>query len=109
MLVATLPLPWQAAAFLFVVPAIVVGVRALVVAARARTRGLVPVLATGVAVTLLWTLFLGLYAATWPAAVIRQECLEGALTVTATSACESQYQQELTKLQTSLTERSTGS
>ena len=52
-LVATLPLPWQAPALLFAVAALVVGVRALVVAARARTRGLVPLLATGVVIALL--------------------------------------------------------
>ncbi|WP_421734600.1 hypothetical protein [Cellulomonas sp.] len=101
-LVATLPLPWQAPALLFAVPALVVGVRALVVAARGRTRGLVPLLTTGVVIALLWTLFLGVLASSWPALLARQKCLEGALTITATSTCESQYEQELSKLRTSL-------
>uniref|UniRef100_UPI0028E7961D hypothetical protein n=1 Tax=uncultured Cellulomonas sp. TaxID=189682 RepID=UPI0028E7961D len=101
-LVATLPLPWQAAAFLFAVPAVVVGLRALVVATRARTRGLVPLLAVGGVVALLWTLFLGGIALQWPAVLERQECLEGALTVTATSACELQYEQHVERLTTTL-------
>ena len=108
-LVATLPLPWQAAAFLFAVPAVVVGIRALVVAVRARTRGLVPLLATGGVVALLWTLFLATLVIQWPAVLERQECLEGALTVTATSACETQYQEHVDRIGDSLRERSTGS
>ena len=52
-LVATLRLPWQAAALPFALAAIVVGVRAIVVAVRARARGLAPVLAVGLVVALL--------------------------------------------------------
>ena len=32
----------------------------------------------------------------------QQKCLEGALTITATSTCESQYEKELSELRTSL-------
>ncbi|NUU18205.1 hypothetical protein HP550_13190 [Cellulomonas humilata] len=108
-LVATLPLPWQAPALLFALPALVVGVRALGVAARARTRGLVPLLAAGVVVALLWTTALGVMAYTWPALLAQQKCLEGALTISATSTCESQYQKELSTLLTPFEEASTGS
>jgi hypothetical protein len=101
-LVATLPLPWQAAGVLFAVAALVVGVRGLVVAGRARTRGLLPLLAVGVVIALSWTLILGVQVALWPVQQDKQECLEGALTISATNACESQYEQDLDDLRTSL-------
>ena len=108
-LVATLPLPWQAAALLFALAAVVVCVRAVVVAVRARSRGLVPLLSVGLVIALSWTLLLSVQLALWPAQQDKQECLEGALTVGAKSACETQFEKDLDDLRTSLEERSTGS
>ncbi|WP_421743633.1 hypothetical protein [Cellulomonas sp.] len=101
-LVATLPLPWQAAGLLFAVAALVVGIRGLIIAGRARTRGLVPLLAVGIVIALSWTLILGVQLALWPVQQDKQECLEGALTISATNACETQYEKDLDDLRTSL-------
>ncbi|GEK22265.1 cytochrome d ubiquinol oxidase subunit II [Cellulomonas xylanilytica] len=108
-LVATLRLPWQAAALPFALAAIVVGVRALVVAVRARARGLGPLLAVGLVISLAWTLLLSVQLALWPAQQDKQECLEGALTLGARSACETQFEKDLDDLRTSVEDRSTGS
>jgi hypothetical protein len=107
-LVATLPLPWQAAALLFAIAALGVGIWALLGAVRGRTRGLVPLLSVGVVVALSWTLILGVQLALWPVQQDRQDCLRGALTISATNACEQQYEQDLDKLRTSLEQRGTG-
>ena len=108
-LVATLRLPWQAAALPFALAAVVVGVRAIVVAVRARSRGLTPVLAVGLVISLSWTLVLSVQLALWPAQQAKQECLERALTIGARSACESQFEKDLDDLRTSLEDSSTGS
>ncbi|KQR16861.1 hypothetical protein [Cellulomonas sp. Leaf334] len=108
-LVATLRLPWQAAALPFVLAAVVVGVRAVVVALRARARGLAPVLAVGLVISLLWTFSLLVQLAPWQAQQDKQDCLARALTIGARSACETQFEKDLDDLYTSLTERSTGS
>ena len=108
-LVATLPLPWQAAALPFALAAMVVGVRAMVVALRARARGLAPVLGVGLGIALLWTFSVSVQLAQWEPQQDKQECLERALTIGARSACETQFQQDLKDLYTSLQERSTGS
>ena len=108
-LVATLRLPWQAAALPFALGAIVVGARAMVVALRARSRGLAPLLAAGLVIALSWTLLLSVQLALWPAQQEKQECLERALTIGATSACEREFEQYLDDLRISLEDRSTGS
>lgn len=108
-LVGTLRLPWQVAALPFALAAIVVGVRALVVAVRARSRGLVPLLSTGLVIALLWTFLLSVQLAVWPVQQAKQECLEGALTLGARAACETQFTQDLEDMRTSLQDRSTGS
>ncbi|GEL96553.1 hypothetical protein [Cellulomonas terrae] len=108
-LVETLRLPWQAAALPFALAAVVVGVRALVVAVRARSRGLAPLLAVGLFVSLSWSLLLVGQVATWPAQVAKEECLDGALTIGARSACETQYEQDVEELLPSMGGRSTGS
>ena len=108
-LVATLRLPWQAAALPFALAAVGVGDRAIVVAVRARSRGLAPVLAVGLVISLSWTLLLSVQLALWPAQQNKQECLERALTIGAKSACETQFEKDLDDLRTSLEDRSTGS
>lgn len=94
-LVGTLPLPWQAASLVFALAAIVVGAWALVAAVRSRGRGLVPMLAVGSVLALVWTLYLSVQLTLWPVQQARQECLQRALTISATNACESQYEQEV--------------
>ena len=108
-LVATLRLPWQAAALPFAIAAVVVGVRAIVVAVRARSRGLAPVLAVGLVISVLWTFSVTVLLAPWEAQQAKQECLERALTIGARNACESQFEKDLDDLYTSLQDRSTGS
>lgn len=107
-LVATLRLPWQAAALPFAIAAVVVGIRAVVVAVRARAQGLAPVLAVGLVISLLWTLSLSVQLAPWEAQQDKQDCLERALTIGARSACETQFEKDVEKLRTSLEGRSTG-
>jgi hypothetical protein len=101
-LVATLPLPWQAAALAFGLGALVVGVWALVVSGRARARGLTPMIAVGVVIALFWSLLLGVQLALWPVQQDKQDCLQGALTITATNACDAQYLKDLDELRGSL-------
>jgi len=106
--VATLPLPWQAAALVFAIGALGVGVWALIGALRGRTRGLIPLLSVGAVIAVSWTLILAVQLALWPVQQARQDCLEGALTISARNACEQQYERDLDNLRTSLEERSTG-
>lgn len=106
-LVETLRLPWKAAALPFALAAVVVGVRAVVVAVRARSRGLAPLLAVGLFVALSWALLLTGQVATWPAQLDKEECLDGALTIGARSACETQYEQDVEELISSVGGRST--
>lgn len=105
-LVATLPLPWQAAALLFALAALVMGIRTLVGAVRARARGMLPgVVAALVVLSALWSFGSTGRLLAWSVEVERQECMAGALTVTATQACEQAYQKGLVDLQDSLRER----
>jgi hypothetical protein len=94
-LVATLPLPWQAAALVFALGALVIGVWALVVSVRAHARGLTPMIGVGVVIALCWSFLLALQLALWPVAQDKQDCLEGALTITAQNACAAQYDEDL--------------
>lgn len=97
-LVATLPLPWQAAAVAFAIAALVVGVWALVVSIRGHARGLSPMIGVGVVIALFWSLLLSVQLALWPAVQDKQECLQGALTITAQNACAAQYDKDLKDL-----------
>jgi hypothetical protein len=106
-LVGTLRLPWQAAALPFALAAIAVGIRAIVVAVRARARGLAPMLAVGLVLALSLSLLLSVQLSLWPASMAKQECLEGALTIGARTACEAQFTQYVDNLQSTLRERST--
>ncbi|MDM7831930.1 hypothetical protein [Cellulomonas edaphi] len=97
---STLPVPWQAVALPFVVAAAVYGVRGLVQASRAHVRGaLVPMLAGGVAITLLWTVAIGAMLVLWPALADRERCLDDALTISAADECRQAFQAELEDLQ----------
>lgn len=92
-LVSALPLPWRVAALVLAVGAAVAGVRALVAASRARLAGgLVPMLAVGVALTLLLATSTLQTVLPWSVQVEREDCLRGALTHSAQAGCEQDYQ-----------------
>jgi hypothetical protein len=86
---SSLPLPWQVGSFLFLVAAMVVGVRALVSVWRVGLRGaLVPLLALGLVFTGLLSLSMLSLLALWPVQMERQNCLRDALTIAAEERCE---------------------
>lgn len=87
---STLPFPWQLASLAAAVAAVVVGVRALVASWRARVRGaLVPALAIGVGLAVMLSFQMVAMLVTWDVAMAHQECLDGAITVSAQDRCES--------------------
>ncbi|NCT89588.1 hypothetical protein GXB85_01270 [Cellulomonas sp. APG4] len=99
LLTSTLPLPWQVATLVFAVLAFVVGVRALVQVWRSGLRGaLVSVLAVGLAFAALLAASTAGLIALWPVQMERQECLQDALTISATEKCESDYRDALDAL-----------
>ncbi len=89
---SSLPLPWQAASVVFLLVALVVGVRALVLAWRGGVRGGLAVM-LGVGVGMAGFVGLGMLSllALWPEQLERQECLAGAVTISATRACEAEF------------------
>jgi len=98
-----LPLPFQAASLGFVLAALVVGIRALRFAWRSGLRGmLIPTLAAGLTFTLLLTISTAGLLVLWPIQLDRQQCLQQALTVTSTSACETDFERAVTDRMTSL-------
>jgi hypothetical protein len=104
--VSLLPLPWRVAMLVFLGGAAWAGVRALVAVGSARIRGgLLPMLTAGLVLT--GILLLGALGslATWPLETARQDCLRGALTRTATAACERDYREGLQELSGGLLSR----
>ncbi|WP_273653968.1 hypothetical protein [Cellulomonas fimi] len=88
-LVATLPMPWRAAAVAFALAGLVLGVRALVTAVRARARGGLPtMLAVLVTMSAVWSLAVLTALSISPLLQEREDCMAGALTVTAQKQCE---------------------
>jgi len=87
-----LPLPWQAASLVFLVAGLVVGIRAFVLALRGGVRGGLAVM-LGVGVAMAGFVGLGMLSllALWPQQLERQECLAGAVTISATRACEAEF------------------
>jgi hypothetical protein len=93
---AALPLPWAAAASVFLVVGLVAGVRALVALVRAGRRpGVVAVVSCLIALAGL--LLLGELArlAFWPAYWDRQQCLRAAITETGEQECEEDFRSRL--------------
>lgn len=106
---STLPLPWQAASLVFIVAALVVGIRALRSVWRAGLRGvLVPMLAIGLAFTALMSVSMASLLALWPVQLERQECLQGALTIAARESCQVDFQHTLEERLRELTRTRTG-
>jgi len=92
-LTSALPLPWQVGALVFVVAAVVVGLRALVLAWSGGIRGgLVVMLTVGVAVAGFVSLGMLSLLALWPQQLERQQCLAGAVTISANRQCEVEFQ-----------------
>ncbi|QHT56505.1 hypothetical protein GXP71_10760 [Cellulomonas sp. H30R-01] len=88
-LVATLPMPWRVAAALFALAGLVLGVRALVTAVRARARGGLPaMLAVLVTMSAVWSLAVLTALSISPLLQEREDCMAGALTITAQKQCE---------------------
>jgi len=93
LLTSTFPVPWQAASLVFGVLALVVGIRALVRAFRTRVRGaMTGMLAGGTALAVFWLMVSAGMALMWPIHLDRQECLAGALTVTARHECDAAFE-----------------
>ncbi len=95
-LTSTLPLPWQAASLAFVVAALVVGIRAFVLALRGGVRGVVlPMLGLGLASAGLVAVTVLSLLVVWPQQLRRQDCLANAVTISATERCEAEFRRSL--------------
>jgi hypothetical protein len=95
-LVSAFRFPWRTAALAVAVVAIVVGVRALVAARRARVRGaLVPVLGVGVGLATVIALQTVGTLAAWQVEADYQRCLDGAITLGAQERCETDRVQSI--------------
>ena len=95
-LTSSFPVPWQAAGLAFTVLALVVGARALVRAVRARVRGaLTGMLIGGVGLAAFWLVVSSAMALMWPLYLDRQECLAGALTISARQECETRFKESV--------------
>lgn len=87
--VSTMPFPWQAVSLALALGAIVVGIRALLAVWRARVRGaLVPALGIGVGLSAMLALQMVSTLVTWDVALAHQQCLDGAITVSAEKRCD---------------------
>ncbi|MBD5786879.1 hypothetical protein IF650_11890 [Cellulosimicrobium terreum] len=94
--VSTMPFPWRGAALVAAVGSVVVGVRALIAVRRARVRGmLVPALAIGIGLALTIILQALGSLAMWDVETAYQECVDGAITVSATDRCDAERQQAI--------------
>ena len=61
----------------------------------------------GMAVALLWSFVVGGMLMLWPVQMAHQQCTAEALTVTARSACDQQFEQDLKDWQKRLEDRAT--
>lgn len=94
-----LPLPGPAFGAVLAVAALVTGIRALVaVLSAGLQRSLLPVVAVGLALALLYLVSSLGVIATWPIQQERQDCLARALTVSARDACEEDYREAIESL-----------
>lgn len=87
-----LPLPWKVGALVLVGAALVVGGLALVTTWRARLPGLMlPMIVAGLGFTALLGGSLLMTISVWPLVQDREDCLRGALTVSAQAECEDAF------------------
>ena len=104
---SALDLPWKVAALAFLAAAVVTGIRALITVVRSRVRGsLVPMLVIGLVFAGLFSLTLLGTFATWSLQIKQQECLRGALTISAKAACQQDFQQGVLNWEQQLRQRS---
>ena len=105
LLTSTIALPWRLVSVAIALLALVVGVRALRRIWRAGLRGfLVVAMSAGVVMTFALALTTLAVIPVWQIEMDRQSCLNEAITVAATSTCESDYQTAITEYQKSLTD-----
>jgi hypothetical protein len=96
---SSLPLPWQVGSLVFVLVAIVVGTRALVLAWRSGVRGgVLFALGAGIAMAGMVALAMTTLLAVWPQQMERQRCLATAVTISATQRCEAEFQESISRL-----------
>ena len=108
-LLSSLDLPWKVAALAPVAAAFVTGIRALITVIKARVRGsLVPMLVIGLVFSGLFSLTLLGTFATWPLQLKQQECLRGAVTISAEAGCRQDFQQGVLDWEQQLRQRSSG-
>lgn len=108
-LLSVLNLPWKVASLAFLAAAIVTGIRALVTVVRGRVRGsLAGMLVLGLVFSGLFSLTLLVTFATWPLQMKEQECLQGALTISAKTACQHEFERGLQDWEQQLRNSSTG-
>ncbi len=94
-----LELPWSVASVAASLAAVVVGIRALTVAARLRVRGLPRVaLISGLGLAALTLLMQLAVAATWQLQWEYQQCRAGAITEAGQTACQQQLEDGLNRL-----------
>ena len=105
LLTSTIALPWRLVSLAIGLLALVVGIRALRRVWRAGLRGfLVVALSAGVVMTFALALTTLAVIPVWQIEMDRQTCLNEAITISATSTCESDYQTAITEYQKSLTD-----
>lgn len=108
-LLSVLNLPWKVASLAFLAAAIVTGIRALVTVVRGRVRGsLAGMLVLGLVFSGLFSLTLLVTFATWPLQMKEQECLQGALTISAKTTCQHEFERGLQDWEQQLRNSSTG-
>ncbi|WP_155856136.1 hypothetical protein [Cellulomonas sp. URHD0024] len=92
-LVSVMRLPYSLVASVVGLAAIGVGLWALVVAGRAHVRGGLPaMLVAGLVIASLWSMATAFPLLALRAELDRQACRDGALTVTAKTACQAEYE-----------------
>ena len=105
LLTSSLALPWRLVSVAIALLALVVGIRALRRIWRAGLRGfLVVAMSAGVVMTFALALTTLAVIPVWQIEMDRQQCLDEALTISATSTCETTYRTAISDYQKSLTD-----
>jgi hypothetical protein len=103
LLATGLPLPWKVAAAVFGLAAVVLGVIALRAVWRAGARGaLIPVLGTGLALSVLVLFGIVVVLLLWPVQAELERCQRDALTISASEQCQKDFDEAIENLQDSL-------
>ena len=101
----TIALPWRLVSIAIALLALVVGIRALRRIWRAGLRGfLVVAMSAGLVMTFALALTNLAVIPVWQIEMDHQSCLDQAITLSATSTCESDYRTAITEYQKSLTD-----